>query len=71
MSQKNVEIVKTAIEAINREDWDAAFQGAAPGFELDFSRALGPYRGVYRLDQIQPNRAGQRRCSLDRRQRRR
>jgi ketosteroid isomerase-like protein len=51
MSQENVEIVKTAIDAINRGDWDAAFKDAAPGFELDFSRALGPYRGVYRLDQ--------------------
>ena len=51
MSQENVEIVKAAIDAVNREDWDAAFRDAAPGFELDFSRALGPYRGVYRLDQ--------------------
>jgi ketosteroid isomerase-like protein len=51
MSQENVEIVKAAIDAINREDWDAAFKDAAPGFELDFSRALGPYQGVYRLDQ--------------------
>ncbi len=51
MSKENVEIVKAAIDAINRKDWDAAFQDAAPGFELDFSRALGPYRGVYRLDQ--------------------
>jgi ketosteroid isomerase-like protein len=51
MSQQNVEIVKAAIDAVNRQDWDAAFQDAAPGFELDFSRALGPYRGVYKLDQ--------------------
>ena len=51
MSQENVEMVKAAIDAINREDWDAAFKDAAPGFELDFSRAVGPYRGVYRLDQ--------------------
>jgi ketosteroid isomerase-like protein len=51
MSQENLEIVKAVIEALNREDWDAAFRGAAPGFELDFSRAIGPYRGVYRLDQ--------------------
>jgi hypothetical protein len=31
MSQENVEIVKAAIDAVNREDWDAAFQDAAPG----------------------------------------
>src|SRR3954454_17299005 len=51
MSQENVELVKAAVDAANREDWDAVFQDAAPGFELDFSRALGPYRGVYGLDQ--------------------
>ena len=51
MSQENVEIVKAALDAINRGDWDALFQDAPPGFELDFSRALGPYRGVYKLDQ--------------------
>jgi hypothetical protein len=38
MSQENVEIVKAAIDAVNRGDWDAAFQDAAPGFEQDFSR---------------------------------
>ena len=52
MSQENVEIVKASIDAINRGDWDAAFQDAAPGFEQDFSRALGPWRGVFGLDQV-------------------
>jgi ketosteroid isomerase-like protein len=51
MSQENVEIVKAAYDAFNREDWDAMIKDAAPGFELDFSRALGPWRGVYGLDQ--------------------
>jgi ketosteroid isomerase-like protein len=52
MSQKNVEIVQAAIDAYNREDWDAAFQDAAPGFELDLSRGLGLMKGVYGLDHI-------------------
>jgi len=52
MSQENVEIVKAKIDAYNREDWDAFFKDMAPSFELDFSRALGPWRGVYGLDQI-------------------
>jgi len=52
MSQENVEIVKAAIDAVNREDWDAAFQDAAPGFELDMSRGLGLMKGVYGLDQV-------------------
>src|SRR4051812_17499940 len=54
MSQENVEIVKSAIDGVNRQDWDAVFQDAAPGFELDMSRALGLMKGVHRLDQIRP-----------------
>ena len=52
MSQENVEIVKAAIDAANREDWDALFQDLTPGFELDMSRAMGPARGLYGLDQL-------------------
>ena len=51
MSQENVEIVKAKIDAYNREDWDAMFKDAALGFELDFSRAIGPWRGVFGPDQ--------------------
>ena len=51
MSQENVEIVKAAIDAYNREDWDAFFKDVAPGIELDLSRAVGPWRGVFGLDQ--------------------
>jgi ketosteroid isomerase-like protein len=47
MSQGNVDLVRTGYDALNRGDWDAALQHLAPGFELDFSRALGPGRGVY------------------------
>ena len=47
-----MEIVKAAIDAYNREDWDAFFKDMAPGFELDFSRSIGPWRGVFGLDQI-------------------
>ena len=52
MSQENVEIVKAAIDAYNREDWDAFVKDAAPGAELDLSRAVGPWRGVFGLDQV-------------------
>ena len=51
MPQENVEIVKANIDAINREDWDAAFQEAAPDFELDMSRGLGLINGIYGLDE--------------------
>ena len=51
MSEENVEIVKANIDAYNCEDWDAFFKDLAPGFELDFSRAVGPWRGVFGLDQ--------------------
>ncbi len=52
MSQENSEIVRAAIAAYNRGDLDAVIRDAAPDTELDWSRALGPYRGVYRLDQF-------------------
>ena len=53
MSQENVEIVKAAIDAANREDWDSVFQAdMAPGFEMDFSRAVGPWRGLFKVDQL-------------------
>jgi len=51
MPQENVEVVKAWYEAYNREDWDATVKYAAPGFEMDFSRAVGPWRGVFGLDQ--------------------
>jgi len=51
MSQENVEVVKANIDAYNREDWDAFFKDRAPGFELDFSRAVGPWRGVFGPDE--------------------
>ncbi len=41
MSEQNLEIVRAAIDAANRGDWDAAFKDAAPGFEWDNSRAIG------------------------------
>ena len=52
MSQVNVEVVKAAIDAANRQNWDATFQDMAPDFELDMSRAVGPVSGVFGLDQI-------------------
>jgi ketosteroid isomerase-like protein len=52
MSQENVEIVRAAIDAYNRGDMEAALRVAAPNCELDWSRSIGPQRGVYGLDQI-------------------
>ena len=52
MSQENVEIVRAAIDAYNREDWDAWLESMASDFELDMSRAVGPVSGVLSLDQV-------------------
>jgi ketosteroid isomerase-like protein len=51
LASENVNTVAAAIDAVNREDWDAAFRDMAPGFELDMSRAAGPGNGVYSLDE--------------------
>jgi ketosteroid isomerase-like protein len=52
VSQENVAIARAFLEAYNREDFEAALKHGSPGFVLDFSRALGPYRGVYRRNEI-------------------
>ena len=52
MSQENVEIVRAVIDALNGEDLEAALKHVDSDFELDFSRAIGPLRGVFKLDQI-------------------
>ena len=48
MSQENVEVVRRGIETWNRRDlttWLASFRSDA---EIDWSRARGPFKGVYR-----------------------
>ena len=48
MSQENVEVVQRNLEAWNRRDlttWLASFRSDA---EIDWSRARGPFKGVYR-----------------------
>ena len=48
MSQENVEVVRRHAEAWNRRDlrtWLASFRSDA---EIDWSRARGPFKGVYR-----------------------
>ena len=52
MSQQNVEIVRASIEALNRRDPEAALKDAAPELEFDFSRSVGPNRGVYALAEV-------------------
>jgi ketosteroid isomerase-like protein len=52
MSRENVEIVRSAVEAVDRGDWDAMLADAAPSFEIDLTRAVGPIHGVYPRDRI-------------------
>ena len=47
MSHENVEIVRRAIEAFNRRDFDEALQDVAPDATVDFSHSRGPDAGVY------------------------
>jgi ketosteroid isomerase-like protein len=48
MSQRNVEIVRQAHEAFNQRDVDALAELAEPDWVMDWSRSIGPQRGVYR-----------------------
>ena len=48
MSEENVEMIRSAIEAWSRGDWDDALKDAEPDFALDNSMNLGEWRGVHR-----------------------
>jgi ketosteroid isomerase-like protein len=47
MSQENVEIVRSILDAFNRRDWDAAFRDQRPDVELT-TPPRGPNAGTYR-----------------------
>jgi ketosteroid isomerase-like protein len=48
MSQENVEIVRTAYAAMSARDFDALTKVTDSDWVFDFSRAIGPQKGVYR-----------------------
>jgi ketosteroid isomerase-like protein len=52
VARERIEIVRAAVEALNRGDWDAALEHIAPDFEYDLTRTISPLRGVYRRDQM-------------------
>lgn len=47
MSQHNVEIVRRAIEALNRGDMEAALHSSDPEVEVDWSRSRGLSPGIH------------------------
>jgi ketosteroid isomerase-like protein len=47
MSKENVEIVRAAMDAWNRGDWDETLQHGAPDIVLDNSMNAGEWRGVH------------------------
>ena len=48
MSRENLEIVRRSIETWNRRDLTAALAFWSSDGEMDWSRANGPFKGVYR-----------------------
>jgi ketosteroid isomerase-like protein len=48
MSEENVEIVRRAHEAFNQRDLDAVAELIEADWVMDWSRSIGPRRGVYR-----------------------
>jgi len=51
MTDGNAAIMRKAVEAFNRGDWDGFLEHAGEGFEFDLSRAAGPEHGVFSLDE--------------------
>ena len=47
MTQANVKLITDAIDAFNGGDVEGAMRALAPGFELDMTRAAGPFHGRY------------------------
>jgi ketosteroid isomerase-like protein len=47
VSQRNVEIVRRAVEAFNRRDFNVALRDAAPDATFDMSHSRSPEAGVY------------------------
>ncbi len=48
-----IELVRAAVDAINRGDWEEALVAASPDFTYDLSRTDSPLRGVYRgVDEV-------------------
>jgi len=48
MSQENIEVVQSAYAAISERGFDALAALIDPDWLFDFSRSIGPQRGVYR-----------------------
>jgi len=48
MSQENVEIVRLAYAAFSERDLEALAELTDPDWVFDFSRSIGPDKGVYR-----------------------
>ena len=48
MSRENVELVRNAFQAFNSRDVDGFLEGAEPDLVTDWSRAVGPERGIFR-----------------------
>jgi ketosteroid isomerase-like protein len=47
VSRENVELVRRGFASANAGDWESFFRDAAPNWEYDLSRALGPVSGVH------------------------
>jgi ketosteroid isomerase-like protein len=48
MSQESIEVVRLAYAAISDGDFDALAELTDPDWVFDFSRSIGPQKGVYR-----------------------
>ena len=52
MSEENVAVVRAAIDAMNRRDFDGLSRCLTADAEYDFSRAIGLQQGIYDRAQL-------------------
>jgi ketosteroid isomerase-like protein len=52
MSEQHVELVRAVLDAYNRGDFEGMSDFAAPDCTLDWSRSIGPQRGVYGINEL-------------------
>jgi ketosteroid isomerase-like protein len=52
MSHESAEVVRAALDAYNRGDFEGALSLVSSDCTFDWSRSIGPQRGLYGIDEV-------------------